>query len=168
MFSAAWAARDLAEYGLVSGLERPFRPIGEEEYVVFSCLLAVDRVRPRPMNCCSGDDSPPLIEAEDGGLLVKELALSAMDCAEEPLVFLPTPKNVGEGPVETAEPGWLIAPAPPPVVDSFSRAFILCAIPPPKLTFFTSGVGCGWLERLSHEAEADLAGSGLCCFAPKS
>lgn len=141
-FSEAWLARDLAEYGLLSGLERPFRPIGDEE---FSFLLVVDRVRPRPIKCCSGDESaPPLVEAAEGGLLVSELALSAMDCAELPFSFLPTPKKAGGGPGETAEPGWLVAPpVPPAVVDNFSRALILEAIPPPRFAFFTSGEGCG-------------------------
>jgi hypothetical protein len=102
----------------------------------------------------SGDDSGDAVG--DGVFRLKELALSAIEGDLEPrtLPFL-TEKKAGDDPGGGAVvPGVAIAPGAR--LESFSKAFILCEIPDPRLTFFAIGLAGCWLMRFRYAAEADI------------
>lgn len=127
-----------------SGRARVCVLVGEE--LKASCLFLIEYERSRFLYC-SGEESRDI--DGDGDCLVRELALSAIDGDLEPpaLCDFRTAKKVGV--VPTAGPALCGATGVPVVLDSFSKALILCEIPDPTFTFLMTGDddGC-WLMRL--------------------
>lgn len=125
-----------------------------------STLLLIEPDRSRAL-LTSGDESREI----EGGVVfrLRELALSATEGDEfsRTLLAFRIEKNDAVMPgVATAAGGGV---APGAVLDSFSKALILCDIPEPRLTFLATGLDSCWfiLLRYAAEAETDLFSSGF-------